>query len=109
MQIHFDEMEPAVISHFYGGEKKVVARMFSDDKNRIMYASLEKGASIGLHSHDNGSEIIYVTEGAGKAVFDGKEERLSPGMCHDCPKGHSHALMNDGEKTLVFFAVVPVQ
>lgn len=109
MKLDFQGMEETVIEHFYGGEKEVHAKMHADELGRIMLGRLEPGASIGMHTHDAGSEIVYVLDGSGKALYDGGEERLTPGACHYCPKGHTHSLINDGAEDLVFFAVVPRQ
>ena len=64
---------------------------------------------IGLHTHDTSSEIIYILNGTGKVLYDGEYESVSEGLCHYCPKGHSHSLINDSKSNLVFFAVVPEQ
>ena len=109
MIIDFEQIEETAIKNFYGGQNDTIARMFADEKNRIMYGKLEPGASIGIHRHETGSEIVYIIQGTGKAVFDDTQEELKPGICHYCPKGHSHSLINDGSGDLVFFAVVPQQ
>lgn len=109
MLIEFNAMEDTVLKNFYGGEKALSAKMFVDERNKILYGKLEPGSSIGLHTHENGSEIIYVLEGMGKMLYDGEYEALTVGSCHYCPKGHSHSLMNDSDADLVFFAVVPQQ
>ena len=70
---------------------------------------LVPGASIGLHTHEAGSEIVYILSGEGKALYDGGQETLTAGDCHYCPKGHSHSLINGGGEDLVFFAVIPQQ
>lgn len=98
------------LPNFRGGEKVTRAKVFADELNRIMVRGvLEPGASIGYHTHDAGSEIIHIISGRGKALYDGVEERLAPGDCHYCPKGHSHSVINDGSEDLVFFAVIPNQ
>ena len=109
MLLDFSQMPDTVIPCFYGGEKEISARMFADPANRIMYSTLVPGASIGLHTHETGSEILYILKGTGTALFDDGTEALSPGICHYCPKGHSHALINNGDEDLIFFAVVPQQ
>ena len=90
-----------------GGEKDVTASMFVDDNNRIMYGKLEPGASIGMHTHETNSEIIYILSGKGKVLFEGEYELVSAGLCHYCPQGCSHSLINDSNDNLTFFAVVP--
>ena len=45
----------------------------------------------------------------GKVLMDGEYERVEAGVCHYCPKGHTHSLINDSDSDLVFFAVVAEQ
>ena len=112
MLIEFDKMEPQIIPHMRGGEKEVQARMYTDPQNKIMRGRLIPGASIGMHTHETSSEIIYILSGKGKILYDGGCEPLEPGSCHYCPKGHAHSLINDspeGGEDLRFFAVVTKQ
>ncbi len=95
--------------NFKGGEKHYDVKMHDDGLNKIMNGKLVSGASIGLHTHEVDSEIIFILSGKGKVLFDDGEERVEAGQCHYCPKGHSHSLINDGEEDLIFYAVVPVQ
>lgn len=109
MIINFEEIEQTIFKNFRGGEKETSARMFNDELNRIMHGKLEPGASIGLHTHDENSEIIYILKGTGKVLYDKQYEIIKEGICHYCPKGHSHSLINDSTDDLIFFAVVPKQ
>lgn len=106
MLINFDEIEESVIRNFKGGEKDSALRIYDDGGGRIMRGRLESGASIGMHTHEENCEVLYIISGEGKAVCDGKTERLQKGSCHYCPKGHTHSLINDGADDLIFFAVV---
>ncbi len=107
MIIDFSKIETNVITNFRGGEKNTIANMFVDDNNKIMHGVLEPGASIGLHTHEGNSEIIYILDGKGKVLYDGEYETLEKGSCHYCPMGHSHSLINDSDDDLVFLAVIP--
>ena len=107
--IDFAAMEETVLHRFKDGEGDTVARMYADDLNRIMKSRLAPGCSIGLHTHDTSSEIIFILSGTGTALLDGREEILPPGSCHYCKKGQSHTLMNKGPEDLLFYAVVPQQ
>lgn len=109
MLIDFSKMEEKVIPNFLGGEGALRAKMRVDGLGKILHGVLEPGSSIGLHTHDTSSEIIYILAGAGKVLYDGAYEPLGPGSCHYCPKGHTHSLVNDSQGNLEFFAVVPVQ
>ena len=100
MLIRFDELEPSVVSHMKGGEGEARLQLVQDVDNKIMRSVLAPGASIGLHTHETSSEVMYFLSGTGK-------EPVAPGTCHYCPKGHSHSLVNDGTEDLVTFAVVP--
>lgn len=104
----YKEMEEKVLPHFNGGEKELHAKMYVDNHNKILLGRLEPGATIGLHTHDTSSEVIYVLEGCGKVLYDGSYEKVEAGICHYCPRGHAHSLINDSEEDLVFFAVVPM-
>ena len=98
MNFNYNEQEYEEFPNFKGGEKSLYAKMFHDEKNRI-----------GVHTHETNSEIIYITKGTGRVLMDGEYEKLEAGMCHYCPKGHTHSLMNDSDAELEFFAVVPEQ
>lgn len=107
--IHFEKLEDISIANLNNGNGEVISKMFLDDQNRIMISRLPKGASIGTHTHAQGSDINYVLSGCGKAVCDGKEEILKPGVCHYCPKGSEHSIINTGDDDLVLFTAVPKQ
>lgn len=109
MNFNYNEQEYEEFPNFKGGEKSLYTKMFHDEKNRIIYGKLIPGASIGVHTHETNSEIIYITKGTGRVLMDGEYEKLEAGMCHYCPKGHTHSLMNDSDAELEFFAVVPEQ
>lgn len=109
MLIDFSNMEPEIIPHFVGGEGEIHAKMHVDGLNRILHGILPPGSSIGYHTHETSSEIVYILSGTGKVKVEGGEEPLKAGDCHYCPKGHSHSLINDSDAMLEFFAVVPFQ
>ncbi len=109
MQIKFNEMEEKELTAFYGGDGALCAKLYTDGQNKILRGRLAKGSSVGTHTHETSAEIIFILSGTGKSICDGKEERLSVGDCHYCPKGSTHCLINMGEEDLLFYAVVPQQ
>ena len=109
MRIDFDAMEETIIPHMRGGEKEVAARMYTDELGKIMRGRLIPGASIGMHTHSGSSEVIFITSGSGSVICDGEKTPVYAGLCHYCPEGHSHSLINDSEADLEFLAVVPQQ
>lgn len=109
MRIEFSAIPESIIPQFRGGEGDTHACMYTDPAIKIMRGKLPPGASIGLHTHEMSSEVIYILSGHGKALYEGEYEPLEAGSCHYCPKGKGHSLINDSEEDLTFFAVVPEQ
>lgn len=109
MILDFDAIEEQVIPNFKGGEKQIRSHMYTDEACKIMRAFLEPGATIGVHTHETNSEIIFMLKGTGVVLYDDGRETLSAGSCHYCPKGHSHSLRNESDETIEFYAVVPEQ
>lgn len=109
MIIDFNQLEEVSHPHFKGGEKSMEARMYFDGTNRIMKARLQPGASIGLHTHETSSEIIFLTKGNAHVLYDGELLPFHEGECHYCLKGHTHSLINDSAEEICFTAVVPEQ
>lgn len=109
MILEFKEMEEKRLPEFKGGKKDTIAKMYVDELGKIMYGKLQPGASIGMHTHETSSEIIYILSGKADFLYDEGTETAEAGSCHYCPKGHSHSMRNQGKENLVFFAVVPEQ
>lgn len=85
-------------------------RTQDDGLNKIMYGRLDVGCTIGYHTHEANSEVIYITRGVARCFYDNGEERLTAGQCHYCPRGHAHALQNASlTEPLEYFAVVTQQ
>ena len=109
MILDFNNMQEAAFEHFKGGEGTTWGKMFFDGVNRVLHGRLPKGSSIGMHTHEDSCEVIYVLSGEGNMLMEGQEEILRPGMATYCPKGGTHSLRNFCEEDLVFLAVVPQQ
>ena len=108
MLIDFGTYDWAEIPHMNGGEGSVFARMSMTENTRIVLTRVPPGSTIGVHPQLSGDDVNYVLSGKGRAVCDGKEEALVPGVCHVCPKGSEHMIVNDGKEDLVLFTVVPI-
>ena len=117
MTIEFDKMDVTVLPNFKGGEKEFAANMFFDGTNRIFKGRLIPGATIGMHTHEDSCEVIFILSGNGLIHEKGPGEQevscsaVSAGDCLYCPKGHTHSLVNpdSSESDLIFYAVVPQQ
>ena len=66
MRIDFEELPRTSNEHFKGGDGVTNIRAFNDEINRIMKVTLERGSSIGLHKHENNSEIVFIISGKTK-------------------------------------------
>ena len=109
MILNFEDMVETANKEFKGGKLTFYNKVYNDGINKVMIGRLETGASIGLHTHYNESEMIYILEGEGTVIYDQDQLPLRPGICHYCPKGHDHSVINTGEETLRFFSVIATQ
>lgn len=110
MVIRQADIEISHLENFKGGERHLEAKMFFDGRNRILTnARLIPGASIGMHTHEDSCEVIFILEGRGSLLEDGTKKEVQAGDCLYCPKGGSHSLVNDSGSDLLFCAVVPQQ
>ena len=107
MFLNFDEMAPAVLEHFKGGDGTLEGRIHTDEMGKILRLTLPAGASIGVHTHDTSCEVVYILAGQGVCLDDGTEVPIAAGDCHYCPKGHSHSIRNTGTQPLVLLGIVP--
>lgn len=107
MILDFSAMQENVVPHFKGGKGDTLMRKQEDVQGKILQLTLPVGSSIGQHVHEDSYEVMYILSGSGVCYDEGQEVRLLPGMCHYCPVGHGHSVVNDGKEPLVIFAVVP--
>ena len=89
MLIDFSKIEEVRVPNFKGGEKELLKKAYADGRNCIMLDRLMPGASIGRHTHETNSEIMYIVSGTATFTVGDTVET--------------------GEEPLVFFAVVTEQ
>jgi hypothetical protein len=58
------------------------------------------GCYVREHAHDRHEEVIHCLHGEGRAVLDGVEHRLLPGMTIFIGKNRRHMFINDGKNDL---------
>ena len=76
----------------------------------IGWMTLQPGASIGMHKHENNEDTYIVVSGQG--VFtdsNGKETPVKAGDITIARKGDQHALKNTGTEDLVFLDIIAQQ
>lgn len=117
MVIKLDEISISHLPEFKGGKKEFAANMFFDGTNRIFKGNLVPGSSIGMHTHEDSCEVIFILSGSG-LIYEcepgATETTVNPvatGDCLYCPKGHTHSLVNPdtSDSDLIFYAVVAQQ
>lgn len=106
MRIDFGNTADQKILNMNGGTGEMTARMYADADKKVIPCRIHPGGSIGLHVHEHSEEIDYVLYGNGVATCDGVEEPLSTDICHICPVGASHSIVNTGVTDLVMLTVV---
>ena len=58
-------MDLSVLPQFKGGEKELRANMYFDGTNRAFRGTLIPGATIGMHTHEDSCEMIFILSGRG--------------------------------------------
>ena len=106
MLIDFNGMKEMTIPGMNEGTGTMTFRMFNDDNYRIIPTAIHPGGSIGLHTQTSGDDMNFIISGTGKAICDGVEEELKPGVMHICPKGSEHSIVNTGNEDLVIITIV---
>lgn len=114
MIIRLEEIPESRLPEFKGGDKELRANMFFDGTNRMFKGTLVPGASIGIHTHDDSCETIFIISGKGTIleINDGVETLtdVAERDCLFCAKGQTHSLRNTSSEDLVFYAaVIPQQ
>lgn len=107
--INFDKIDITELPEFNGGTGTVKGRIFQNEHMKIMKAELEKGCSIGFHTHLTSCEVVYVISGRAKCRIADQTEYVKEGECHYCPKGVSHSIANENDEPLIMLCVVPNQ
>ena len=109
MILDFNAMAANAVPHFKGGEGEAQVRTaVSDGMGRILTLTLPVGSSIGLHTHTGNCEVIYILSGSGQCIDDDTQYPVAAGMCHYCPEGHTHSIVNTGDTELKLLGVLPI-
>lgn len=106
MRIDFSTIPEIMLPGMNGGTGSMSAKMHIGAQGKIIPCAIHAGGSIGIHKHDTSDDVNYVFSGEGVAICDGAEEPLYAGVCHICPKGSVHSIVNTGEEDLVLLTVV---
>ncbi len=106
------EMVTEVRNQMRGGEgNTTITHIYKKDElkgNSRLCArlSLEPGASIGDHKHENEEEIYYILSGQGVVIDDGVPKDVVAGDAVLTRDGATHSIRNTGDVALEFMAVI---
>ncbi len=106
MRIDFNKIQKITMPCMNNGTGTMTVRMYNDEKYRIVPTIIHSGGSIGTHTQNSGDDLNYILSGTGKAICDGVEEELKPGVIHICPKGSEHSIINTCNEDLVMLTIV---
>lgn len=106
MIIDFTKLEETKIEHMRNGEGYIKMIKHVDEKNTIAHIVIPQNSSIGIHTHENDQEIIYVINGEGICIEDNQEYVLTKGLVNYCPNKKNHSIKNVNKEDLELFAVI---
>ncbi len=111
MICHIADLPVSRSENFKGGEGHVLMKDLSCGKKPANFKVccemvLEKGCSIGFHVHEGDSEIICILEGEGICTDGGADVPVRAGDAIVCREGEGHALRNECDRPLRYFAFV---
>ena len=106
MIIDLNQINSITLPGLNDGTGSMTVRMYNDEKYRIIHTAIHPGGSIGKHRQTSGDDLNFIVSGRGKAVCDGTEEELKPGVMHICPQGSEHSILNTGDCDLVMLTIV---
>ena len=94
------------------GVKDVDMRLLISEKDgaehfRMRMFEVQPGGHTPLHSHPFEHEV-FVVEGTGVFVFEGKEHSIEPGFVIFVPGNREHCFRNTGDIVLKFLCLIPV-
>jgi quercetin dioxygenase-like cupin family protein len=105
-------METYVRENMRGGNGAItLLKMFPDQEKPAkcrLYSilKLEKGCSIGWHTHDDETEIYYILKGEAETNDNGTIRTLRPGDITVTGKGAGHCIENKQEQPMEMLVVV---
>lgn len=97
------------VKNMRGGTGSIYIQKVNPTSDNIkMYAkiTIPCGSSIGIHTHEEDEEMIYVLKNKGIIIIDGNEKEIEEGMISICQKGRNHSIKNIYEEDLELLAVV---
>lgn len=74
--------------------------LFTGGKSQLVVMDIKPGEDIGEETHAHVEQILYVFQGEGKAMLDGKESVVRAGDVLVVTPGTRHNIINSGNESL---------
>ncbi|HSX18926.1 MAG TPA: cupin domain-containing protein [Candidatus Saccharimonadales bacterium] len=72
----------------------------SGKHTQIVLMSLPEGEEIGMETHDDNDQVLYIVQGSGKAILNGEEKAFKKDDIFLVQAGTEHNFVNTGEEDL---------
>lgn len=112
MIVREEDMERGLRHDTFGAEGAPAYRVLLDPKylkgeaKMLNYVEFKPGEGLGLHTHSDNFEIVYILEGKAEVNDNGTLVEVGPGDLIYTASGDTHAVTNTGDTTLKTIATV---
>ncbi len=79
--------------------------VFTGAKSQLALMTIPSGSDIGMETHANVEQLIFIASGQGKAVLNGAESVVRPGDVVVATPGTRHDIVNTGTEPLRIYTV----
>ena len=107
-----NDMTRKTVEHMRDGNGSVDQMLILDGRDMAPHTrlfgmmTLDKGCSIGLHTHIKETEYYFILSGEGIVTEADGEKKVSKGDVVITGDGESHAIRNESTARLVFVALI---
>jgi mannose-6-phosphate isomerase-like protein (cupin superfamily) len=111
MIIRKNEMQSEEKTNVHGGSGKIHFTYLAPNETLrplrlLSEVSLEPGATLGFHKHENETEFYLITGGSGVVNDNGVEKPVRSGDTVVTGWGNSHSITNTGKRSLDLYAII---
>jgi mannose-6-phosphate isomerase-like protein (cupin superfamily) len=79
--------------------------VFTGARTQLALMTIPTGSDIGVETHPNVEQLIFIASGQGKAVLNGAESAVRPGDVVVATPGTRHDIVNTGTEPLRIYTV----
>ncbi len=79
--------------------------VFTGAKSQLALMTIPAGSDIGMETHANVEQLIFIASGQGKAILNGAESVVRPGDVVVATPGTRHDIVNTGTEPLRIYTI----